>query len=308
MAAVAPNFSTTVRTNIQLGLLRAGFRLGGWIAPDSTARRAGRLFGTPLVPARRRAQRATQAGARRGQLGSGDTALTTYAWGNPGSEPYILFSHGWSSHGTRVVAWLPALRRAGFAVVAFDQQGHGLSPGSFAALPDFVRGLQRVGEHFGPAHAVLGHSLGGAAAMLALEAGLQARLALLVAPAADAVSASDRFAGFVGLSRKVQQRMLGQFEAEYRIRFAAMQVHAVAPRLAQPALVLHDLEDREVPWHEGEAYARHWPDARLLSTQGLGHRRILDAPDVIDAGLRFLNGDIVGERVVSSPNLPFGLA
>ena len=71
---------------------------------------------------------------------------------------------------------------------------------------------------------------------------------------------------------------------------------------------MHDLEDREVPWAEGERYARFWRDSRLLSTQGLGHNRIVDDAGVIAAALRFLRGESVGARVVSSPNLPFGLA
>jgi len=33
-----------------------------------------------------------------------------------------------------------------------------------------------------------------------------------------------------------------------------------------------------------------------------------EGPATIDAGLRFLRGESVGERVVSSPNLPFGVA
>ena len=74
------------------------------------------------------------------------------------------------------------------------------------------------------------------------------------------------------------------------------------------ALLLDRFTDTDVPWHEGEAYARLWPRARLLSTTGMGHHRIAADPLVIDAALRFLAGETVGERVVSSPNLPFGLA
>src|SRR5690606_25377202 len=75
-----------------------------------------------------------------------------------------------------------------------------------------------------------------------------------------------------------------------------------------PALVVHDLCDREVPWEEGERYARFWPGARLLSTHGLGHNRIVDDPAVIGTALAFLRGDTVGERVVSTTALPYGIA
>ena len=71
---------------------------------------------------------------------------------------------------------------------------------------------------------------------------------------------------------------------------------------------MHDIEDSEVPWAEGERYARFWRDSRLLSTQGLGHNRIVQDDGVIAAALRFLRGEAVGERVVSTPNLPYGIA
>lgn len=76
-----------------------------------------------------------------------------------------------------------------------------------------------------------------------------------------------------------------------------------APLIARPASRVHDLEDAEVPWAEGERYARYWPAPRLLTTTGLGHHRVAHDPDLIAASLRFLRG----ERVVS-PNLPYGFA
>jgi hypothetical protein len=73
-------------------------------------------------------------------------------------------------------------------------------------------------------------------------------------------------------------------------------------------LIVHDFDDPEVPWGDGELYARHWRNARLLTTQGLGHNRVLDEPDVIEAVLAFMRGERKGERIVASPNLPYGLA
>ncbi|QDH70101.1 alpha/beta hydrolase [Marilutibacter alkalisoli] len=288
--------------------IRLGFMAGSWLAPAATAQRAGRLFCTPMGSSRRRAREASEHAAQRAEIGVDDHAIAAYVWGDPARQPYVLFAHGWSSHGTRIASWLPALRNAGYALVAFDQFAHGRSPGHTANLPVFRDHLLAVGRHFGPAVAVIGHSLGGAATMLALDAGLQAGRAVLIAPAADPVDASLRFARMIGLARHAWRRMLAQFEAHLGIRFDEMQAHAVVPRLATPALVVHDLRDREVPWAEGERYARYWSDARLLSTDGLGHRRILDDADVIASGIAFIQGRVVGERVVSSPDLPFGYA
>ena len=166
----------------------------------------------------------------------------------------------------------------------------------------------QVAKHYGPLAAVVGHSLGGAATMLALSKGMQAERTVLIAPAADPMAAADRFGRAVGLAQSLRAHLFDEWEKRFKIPVAGLQVHVNAPFIARPALVVHDLEDREVPWAEGERYARYWPDSHLLSTQGLGHNRIAGDASVIAAALRFLRGECVGERVVSSPNLPYGFA
>ncbi len=308
MTTASPPISTTVRFSPKLALLRAGFRLGAWLQPGPTLERAGRLFSTPLPSTRERALRASTGDAMHRDIEIGGRRIRTYAWGDPQARPLVLFAHGWSSHGTRIANWLPGLFAAGYAVVAFDQPAHGKSEGRLATLPDFTRHLFAVGEHYGPAAVVIGHSLGGAAAMLALADGLRADRAILVAPAADPVDAARRFSRVVGLADFLGARLFDAYEARQPGVIASLHAHVAAPAIARPALVVHDFGDREVPWAEGERYARHWPAARLLTTTGLGHHRILDDERVIDAALRFLGGECVGERVVSTPNLPYGFA
>ncbi|WP_255322803.1 alpha/beta fold hydrolase [Lysobacter sp. K5869] len=308
MPTAIGKISTTVRHLAQLYGLRIGFAVGGWLAPDATMRRAADLFCTPFASSRRRALAAPTLEAREERLQVDGHAIACYVWGDPQRQPYVLFAHGWSSHGTRVAKWLPALRAAGYAVVAFDQLGHGRSEGRLATLPDFTRHLHAVGAHYGPAAVAIGHSLGGAATLLAMARGLRAERAVLIAPAADPVAAVKRFARFLWVGEDLCRRMFAYFEARIGISFDSQQAHRNAPNIAKPALIVHDLGDREVPWAEGERYARYWPDSRLLTTQGLGHNRIADDTAVIAEVLRFLRGEAVGDKVVSSGNLPYGLA
>lgn len=308
MSAVLPRISTTVRKTATLLALRLRFAAGGLFWPEATLERAARLFCTPYPSTRARALSAPALGAREQALQVDGHRIATYVWGDPASQPYVLFAHGWSSHGTRIAPWVAPLQAAGYALVAFDQAAHGRSDGERTTLPDFACHLLAVGRHFGPAEAVVGHSLGGAAAAVALANGLQARRAVLIAPPADPLMAVDRFARTVGLARHLARRMFALFEQRMRFSVRELQAQHVAPRIGRPALIVHDLEDREVPWSEGERYARYWPQARLVSTCGLGHNRIVDDSSTIATVLRFLSGEEVGERVVSSPNLPYGFA
>lgn len=309
MAAVAlPKKSTIVRKNWKLSLLRSSFVVGSWLMPGTTLQRAFRLFGTPMPGGRLKA-RATDAGdASVEQVAYGHERLTCYRWGDVERQPLAVLAHGWSGHGLQMAAWVAPLRRAGYAVVAFDQIAHGRSSGYRATLPLFADVLARVVEHYGGASVLVAHSLGGAAAMIALSRGLACQQCVLIAPAGDPIDAARRFGGFVGLPGYLSARLFEEFESLTGIDVEEFQVHRGAPRITARALVVHDLEDREVPWAEGERYARYWPQARLLSTQGLGHNRVLSDTAVLAHAQAFLAGQQVGERVVSSPNLPFGIA
>lgn len=307
MASITAKKSTNVLKTAGLYALRLQYLLGSWLAPGVTIAAASRLFCTPHPGSDRRGP-VIAAGMVRSSFTVDGRQLAIYRWGDPSSQSYVLFSHGWASHAARILPWVAPLRAAGYAVVAFDQPAHGDSEGELATLPDFTRALLAIGAHHGPASAVIGHSLGSAAAMLALVRGLRAERAILIAPAADPVAAAQRFARYVWMRETLCGRMSEGFRARLGIGFEEQQAHRNVHQLGCPALIVHDANDVVVPWEEGERYARLWPRSRLLTTLGLGHSRIVGDPGIIDAGMRFLRGEIVGERVVSSPNLPLGVA
>lgn len=299
----------TVIDRLKLTTVRTGFVLGGRIAPKRTVNRAARLFATPFASSRSRAQAAQgDADMQRGELHVNGETIATYVWGDPSSQPYALLAHGWSSFGLRFLPWVARLRAQGLAVVTFDQPGHGHSTGKLCTLPEFIATIRAIGTHYGHAALAVGHSLGGAAVTLAQDEHWHAERLILLAPAVDMKAAASRFFRFVRLGEHLRQPFYDWLLRRTGVSVEQLQVYRRLPALGQPALIVHDLDDADVPWDEGERYAQFWPGARLYTTQGLGHRRVLDAPEVIDAALAFVRGGAVGERVVGSPNLPYGLA
>ncbi|NVL32361.1 alpha/beta hydrolase, partial [Pseudomonas syringae pv. actinidiae] len=57
---------------------------------------------------------------------------------------------------------------------------------------------------------------------------------------------------------------------------------------------------REVPWEKGARFAKLWPGARLFTTDGLGHNRLIDHSSVIDEVMKFLAPDIQS----ATPDVP----
>src|SRR3546814_18373556 len=90
---------------------------------------AGDLFCTALPNSRTRELAASTGAALEADLDLDGLHIHTYVWGDPQGQPYVLFAHGWSSHGTRFLPWVEHLRGHGYAVVAFDQPAHGRSDG-----------------------------------------------------------------------------------------------------------------------------------------------------------------------------------
>ena len=305
------NPSSRVRAgdSLKLSLLRLSFALGGRLAPQRTVNRAARLFATPRASSRSRARTANNnSQVRRGEISVGNRTIATYVWGNPENQPYALLVHGWSSFGLRFLPWVTRLRAAGLAVVAFDQPGHGYSTGDFCTIPDFVTTIRAVGRCYGNPAVAIGHSLGGTALTLAQSEDWHAERIVVVAPPADLEAAADRFMRFVRLGGHLRGRFLSWLERTIGKSVEEFHIRRHLRSLGLPCLIVHDIDDLEVPWGDGESYARHWHSSRLLTTQGLGHHEVLDAPEVIDATLAFVGGARVGKRVVGSPNLPFGLA
>ena len=64
--------------------------------------------------------------------------------------------------------------------------------------------------------------------------------------------------------------------------------------------MIHDVADNEVSWNAGAQYAMLAPNARLLTTTGLGHHRILNDEHTIHAALVHIAGDAVGEKLLVS--------
>jgi pimeloyl-ACP methyl ester carboxylesterase len=203
----------------------------------------------------------------------------------------VVLAHGWGARAGRFSSIAQALVTAGFRVVLFDAPAHGESEGEQASLPQFARALRAVGVAVGPVHGLVGHSLGGAAVSLALHQGLRSERAVLLAPPADVFLFTDAFAEHLKIPIPARRVMQQNLETRLQITWKELHIPTLARSMGTAALIIHDVEDPDVPFSHGREIADAWPGAMLFSTTGLGHRAILRNPEVIQRLVLFLQGD-----------------
>ncbi|HET9212116.1 MAG TPA: alpha/beta fold hydrolase [Thermoanaerobaculia bacterium] len=265
--------------------LRTGMRVASALAPGAAARVARKLFFTPLRARVRDGERAVLARGERFEMEAGGGRVVGRVWGE---GPAVLLVHGWGGHAGQMTSLVDPMVAAGYRAVALDLPGHGESEGRVSSLVHFAAALSRAASLFGLVHGIAAHSFGAAGSAYAMSSGLAARRAVFFAPPLGFESFWLRFRVGVGISPEVMNRLLRDSEAWLDVRFDGIAPRDLAPRMTAPLLVLHDREDREVPFEEGAELARRWPGAELRPVEGLGHLRILRDERCVAAAVGFL--------------------
>lgn len=274
------------RASLLQRLLVPSVRLLGTVSASLASRAAERLFFTPSrhrAPARERAVLRT---AAREWIEFRGKRIAVWRWGR---GPAILLAHGWSGRGGQLTSFVEPFVSTGFSVLTWDAPGHGRSEGGRSDLLEFAALIDLLARRESRVRAIVGHSLGGAAAVIACAGGAPAERVVLLGASADPADFFRWFLGIVGFDDVRSAATMARIERKFVFRWTEANVLRLASSLGHiPTLVVHDREDAEVPFGDAEEIARAWPGARLLATSGLGHRRVLRDPAVVTAVGRFL--------------------
>lgn len=212
------------------------------------------------------------------------------AWDIPGQDPagpVVILAHGWGANAAVV---LPLARRvAGLSarIVAFDVRGHGRSDDApkvslrqfrddalRAARAVMAREERRDGST--PAIVMVGHSMGGTAAVLAAGEGAPLAGLVLVAAPCDIFGTVARYLTEKGLPGGLLVPMTRPF---FRLRVGLperdLSPARVLPELDIPVCVIQPAEDTRVPPSEGRRLAELAGTGMHL-VEGAGHTSILE--------------------------------
>jgi pimeloyl-ACP methyl ester carboxylesterase len=264
--------------------LRLKLRAYERLAPQRGGKLVAKLFTTPRAHSQPEWEKELVARGTPIALAEG---IAGTQWGAPNGPPVILL-HGWEGRGAQLGYFVEPLVSLGHRVIAMDGPAHGASTGDHANPFEFAKALMAVQANLGPFRAVIGHSMGGAAAKIAASRGLRVERIVLLGAPSSLPEVFARFSDFMGLGPKVREAFKNTMVARTGIQIEPL---ALLPEIADkslPVLIAHDIKDAEVPLVDAHLALRAYPNAQLLELDAGGHRKMLKSPDVVAAVSRFI--------------------
>ena len=301
LASSSSKNSTTVRarSKTSLRLAKVALQTAFGVSEELGTTLAEKLFTSPRRysrPARERAFLTTarplsiEVTLRSPRWHHAKRTIAAWRWG---FGPAVLLVHGWEGRGTQLGAFVEPFVEAGLSVIAFDAPGHGNSPERQLYLTDLADCVADVAAAAGPLHAIIAHSFGAAAVLLAnARAGVDVQRTVFVAPNAILDDSIQQFAHTLGLDEADRMLLEHRLVAQTGVPFSSLAIDQLTAGRDSALLVFHDDSDREVPLKQGERLVAAWPNAQFVVTHDLGHRRILRDRDVIAAAVAFVTEGI----------------
>lgn len=213
----------------------------------------------------------------------GVRGLQLFAWYIPSQDtspaPAVVLMHGWGGNASTLLPAAQALYRAGYAVLLPESRNHGRSDrDSHSSLPCFAQDLDSALDWLKAQPGVdttrlvaLGHSVGGAAALL--SASRRDDLCAVVSVAAFAHP--ERIMRRWLSSRRIPYWPVGWLINRYVERVIGARFASIAPvaslrQIACPVMLVHGRQDTTVPLEDARLilHSCGQTDAILLVLEG----------------------------------------
>ncbi|KGO85414.1 alpha/beta hydrolase [Flavobacterium rivuli WB 3.3-2 = DSM 21788] len=257
-------------------------------SPKLAARFAMKVFTTPIkfkLP-KREEEMDRKSHQEQVLIPSLKKSINVYHLGD--SPKKILLVHGWSGRGTQLVSVAEKLVKCGYSTISFDAPAHGKSTGKTSDMTEFITSILELERQYGPFEFAIGHSLGAMAVLNAVKQGLKVKRAVIIGSGDIIRDIMVDFTQKLGMNIAIGELMIKMFEKKFGETINNYSTYIAAKDVHIPVLVFHDENDTDVPVSAAHHIFKNLSDARLVITQGLGHRKILGDKAVIKQITDFL--------------------
>ncbi len=210
------------------------------------------------------------------------------------TEPLLLLAHGWGANYSTVLRLGEPLARAGHDVLLFDVQGHGRNPPvDFVTVrhfrDDVITATRYAAGRFPDRPLVLiGHSMGGAAGILAAAGGAPIDGLVLIAAPADVPRVTAEFLTDQGMPGTLLVTLLRPFWwLRLRSTFRSLTPWRRIREVDVPMILIQPEHDGRVLRHHADQLAEaSGVEYRLV--RGREHTDVLSAPATLELVQEFL--------------------
>ncbi len=221
-----------------------------------------------------------------------DKNIQCWKWGR---GPGILFVHGWNGRGVNLAHFFERFINAGYSVITYDAPAHGKSEGqatNYFELTDTVRSF------LDPSHGlniqgIIAYSIGASAAINCISKEKPSIDTVLIAPALKLKEILFNAFNLHGVPEIAYRNLVAEMEEYYGYDVHQDNPYVLAKTISTKMLIVHDKEDRTIPYMDSKILSEKTDHVDLHTTEGLGHKRILRDNAIVDIITAYIfNGQI----------------
>ncbi len=291
------NTRMSIPMRLFFSTIKIVFKILGIVSPALAGKLALYFFMTPPKSTTPRRELKLREQATHTFINVRNRKISIRSWGAD-NAPIVLLSHGWGGRCTQFYAFIEPLVKAGYRVLGFDAPGHGDSSGKQTNILDVASVISEIAKKEGSFAAIIGHSFGTGAALIAIDKyQVETKKVILIAYFSDVVWITEIFGELFSLRKSTLQAMrqvaLKKFISTYGVtwRWEELSPMQTIKSVQGDLLLIHDDKDHEVPYEQAALLQKTVPQAKLMTTSGYGHRKILINKDCIKTVVDFIRNE-----------------
>ena len=270
--------------NLVLALIRLKFKVLSFFSPVAAAGQALEIFQRPHLKKLRDREKEFFERAEEIRIENEEEDIILFGLGDEKDKP-VLMVHGWDSNPGSMYGIAKELVENGFYVMALNVPAHGISRVKKTNMLKVSEIIKKViKEYYGDrVFSFVTHSFGSGAVSFALSgSGVKADKLVFVTSPDRLKEVFKQFADFLGLNRRAFKHMLKITEKRFDRTFEQMEISKLVQKTDyNKLLIIHDRQDKILPFHNAQRIHNLNPGSKLYATEGKGHYRILWDEDVI---------------------------